>query len=435
VIVLLGLGRETRELARLLRARDADVHLLLLDEGTPDADVLAGLADLALEVRVGIDLDVAGAIPPDAHAVYRSPGVSPYRPAVTAAIDAGVPVTTPTGWWAAQRTGDDVIAVTGTKGKSTTAAMIAHLLRAAGRDVALLGNIGRAALQADAPELDVDDVVLELSSYQLADLHAHVAIGAITTLLVDHVPWHGSVARYHADKLRLLELADAVVVTPGVADHPGVEAARSRIGAVASSTDRAAIGAALRAAGLVGEHLIDDAVLALAVVDQRLGRAGGVRELIAALAEFEPLPHRLTPVGEHGGVRFVDDSISTVPESAVAAVRAYLERGPVTVLLGGDDRGQHLEPLLALLGDERVRAVLLPPLGARLGPALRATDHPGIAQRVTDAADLAEAVAIAAERTPPGGSVLLSPAAPSFGSYRDFIARGEHFVALVDALG
>jgi UDP-N-acetylmuramoyl-L-alanine---L-glutamate ligase len=435
VIVLLGLGRETRELARLLRARDAAVPLVLLDEGTPDPEVLATLDDLDLRVRVDIDLDVPGAIPSGASAVYRSPGVSPYRAAVAAAIDAGVPVTTPTGWWAAQRDNHDVIAVTGTKGKSTTAAMIAHLLRAAGRDVALLGNIGRAALQADDTALDVDDVVLELSSYQLADLDANVAIGAITTLLVDHVPWHGSVERYHADKLRLLTLADRVVVTPAVAAHEHVEATRDRISAVASSSDREAIGAALRSAGLVGDHLVDDAVLALAVVDQRLTRPAGVRELIGALADFSPLPHRLTPVGDHGGVRFVDDSISTVPESAVAAVHAYLQRGPVTVLLGGDDRGQRLEPLLDLLADERVVAVLLPPLAARLGPALRATGHDRIDDRVVDAGDLGEAVTIAAARTPVGGSVLLSPAAPSFGSYRDFIARGEHFVSLVDALG
>ncbi len=434
MIVLLGLGRETRELARLLRARDARVPLLLLDEGTPDPGVLATLDDLGLDVRIGVDLDVVGAIPTGATAVYRSPGVSPYRPGVAAVVAAGVPVTTPTGWWAAQRDNHDVIAVTGTKGKSTTAAMIAHLLRAAGRDVALLGNIGRAALQADDAALDVDDVVLELSSYQLADLDARVALGAITTLLVDHVPWHGSVERYHADKLRLLTVADRVVVTPTVARHDRVEAAGSRIAAVATSTDRAAIGAALRAAGLVGDHLVDDAVLALAVVDQRLALPGGVRPLIGALADFAPLPHRLTPVGDHGGVRFVDDSISTVPESAVAAVRAYMDRGPVTVLLGGDDRGQQLDPLVDLLADERVVAVLLPPLAARLGPALRASGHTDIARRVIDATDLGEAVGVAAARTPPGGSVLLSPAAPSFSSHRDFVARGEHFVALVDAL-
>jgi UDP-N-acetylmuramoyl-L-alanine---L-glutamate ligase len=463
VIVVIGLGRETRELLGVLDRTLPGAAVLLLDERHPSADELPPCPNLALEVRGGADLDVVGVVPVEASAVYRSPGVSPYRAAVAHVVGRGVPVTTPTGYWAARRDNRDVVAITGTKGKSTTAALTAHLLAAAGRSVSLRGNIGRSALAADDVEPAAQDIVLELSSYQLADLDAPLGLGAITTLLRDHVPWHGSLERYHADKIRLLALSERTVVTPPVAAFlhapggplaagpragggwPGEgagggadrapaagadELSVEMIDAVAASPMRAAVREQLARAGLLGEHLVDDAELALALVDIRLERPEGVGDLVQALADFRPLPHRLTPVGDHLGLRFVDDSISTVPESAVAAVRAYRARGPVTVLLGGDDRGQELAPLIELFRDPDVRAVLLPPLADRLHAAL----SPVAGARIQSATDLADAIDRAVAGTPPGGSVILSPAAPSFSSYRDFVARGEHFAALVAQL-
>lgn len=459
MIVVVGLGRETRELLGVLDRMRAGAAVLLLDERHPGADELPACPNLVLEVRGGVDLDVVGVVPVEASVVYRSPGVSPYRAAVAHVVGRGIPVTTPTGYWAAGRDNGDVVAITGTKGKSTTAALTAHLLAAAGRSVSLRGNIGRSALAAEDAEPAAQDIVLELSSYQLADLDAPLGLGAITTMLRDHVPWHGSVERYHADKIRLLALAERTVVTPNVASFlhgpggplaagpssrgggpaggagggpgAGVDELRvEMIDAVAASPMRGAVREQLARAGLLGEHLVDDAELALALVDMRLERPGGVGDLVEALADFRPLPHRLTPVGDHAGLRFVDDSISTVPESAVAAVRAYRPRGPVTVLLGGDDRGQELAPLVELFRDPDVRAVLLPPLADRLHAAL----SPVAGARIQSATDLADAIDRAVAGTPPGGSVILSPAAPSFSSYRDFIARGEHFAALVARL-
>ena len=430
MIVVLGLGRETRQLLRVLDRREPRAEVLLLDERTLQLDELPTTTTLRLSLLGGVDLDDPTAIPAAAVAVYRSPGISPYRPALATRIAAGTPVTTPTGWWAARRSGDDVIAITGTKGKSTTAALTAHLLTAAGRRVSLRGNIGRAALDADDPEVHDatrahDDLVLELSSYQLVDLDAHVALAGVTTLLRDHVPWHGSLERYHRDKLRLLDLADRRLVTRQVATL--IDPHRSSATTIDPSPE---IGRALARAGLIGDHLATDAALALALVDARLQRPGGVAELIASLADFTPLPHRLTPVARHAGITWVDDSISTVPESAVAAVDAYRPMGPVTVVLGGDDRGQDPAPLVELLADVEVRAVLLPELGERLASVLR----PVAADRIHPVPDLPTAVDVAAEVTPVGGTVVLSPAAPSFTSYRDFAARGEHFVALVVAL-
>ncbi len=428
MIGVLGLGRETRELLAVLDRDEPGADVLLVDERPIDPAGLPDTPRLKLTTHAPVDLDDPSALPETVRSIYRSPGVSPYRAAVAAAIQRGVTTSTPTGRWAAGRDNHDVIAITGTKGKSTTAAMTAHLLRAAGRRVELLGNIGRSALSA-GPAIAADDVVLELSSYQLADLDAAFGLAGITTLLRDHVPWHGSVERYHADKLRLLTLADRTVVDPVIADHPAVRPGRQP-SSIATTTAHDRLRPALEAAGLLGEHLVRDAALALALVDARLETRDGALHLADAMADFVPLPHRLSPVRSHLGITWVNDSISTVPESAVAAVRTYLARGPVTVLLGGDDRGQDVEVLRDLLRDDRVNAVLLPPVGERWADQL-ATVAP---ERTHPADDLDDAVKRAAAITPSGGAVVLSPAAPSFGSFRDFVERGERFTQLVAAL-
>jgi UDP-N-acetylmuramoylalanine--D-glutamate ligase len=180
---------------------------------------------------------------------------------------------------------------------------------------------------------------------------------------------------------------------------------------------------------MYGLHEGQAAMLALGLVAQRLGT--DALDLVPALEHFAPLPHRLRPVATVGGLTFVDDSISTVPESTLAALATWRPRGPVTLLLGGDDRGQDLTALVRALADPDVRAVLLPPLGRRIAEAVGAAGSPDHADRIVEATDLAEAVAWSARVTPEGGAVLLSPAAPSFGAFRDFTHRGETFAALV----
>ncbi|MGA1775364.1 MAG: glutamate ligase domain-containing protein, partial [Nitriliruptoraceae bacterium] len=193
---------------------------------------------------------------------------------------------------------------------------------------------------------------------------------------------------------------------------------------------------ALAAAGRHAEHVAGAAMLALALVARRLGRDPAVvaDELSPALATFAPLPHRLRPVAVVGGVTWVDDSIATIPEAALGALATWRPRGPVTLLLGGEDRGQDLAGLLTALRDTGVRAALLGALGDRLAAALAAAGVAVDGDRIARTGDLAAAVAWAAGVTPAGGAVLLSPAAPSFGAFRDFVHRAETFRDLVLAL-
>jgi len=445
MIVVLGHGRETRA---WLERRDATAgpDVLVLDEAAAPAASAApegaGPSGTAGERIVTVDLDDVAAVRAAVgdrrvEQVVRSPGVSPYRPG-PAWLASLAPTTTPTGLWLAAHAPSDLVALTGTKGKSTATALTAHLLRAAGREVVLAGNIGVPLTTVD-PAAPRDDLVVELSSYQLADLRlaAPARAAAVTTLFTDHVPWHGSVERYHADKLRLLGQAEWRVVGPQVA---AVASAAGRYDAVAGDPTPEVV-AALGRAGMHGVHEGQAAMLALALAARRLGT--DARDLVASLADFRPLPHRLRPIGTVRGRTFVDDSIATVPEATLAALATWRSRGPVTLILGGDDRGQALDGLVAALADPDVRAALLPPLGPRIRAAIEvaaaqaaapAGAAAAAAGRTVEVDDLAAAVAWADEVTPPGGAVILSPAAPSFGAFRDFVERGQRFAALVAAL-
>ncbi len=424
--VVIGLGRETR--AWLAAHAPADV--VVLDEGAGGEVMVGGRTLTAHRVDLDDPAAVRAAVGSAVSRVVRSPGVAPHRAGV-AALDA--PTATPTGLWLAETAPDDLVLVTGTKGKSTVAALTAHLLRAAGRRATLAGNIGTALTTVDAAA-PRDDLVIELSSYQLVDLELPrpAAAAAITTLLVDHVPWHGDVDSYHAAKLRLVDLAAWTVVGPQVA-ATGATAGRH---AAVAAAPTPAVRTALAAAGMHAEHEAGAAMLALALVARRLGRDPAVvaDELSPALATFAPLPHRLRPVAVAGGVTWVDDSIATIPEAALGALATWRPRGPVTLLLGGEDRGQDLAGLLAALRDTGVRAALLGALGDRLAAALAAAGVAVDGDRIARTGDLAAAVAWAAGVTPAGGAVLLSPAAPSFGAFRDFVHRAETFRDLVLAL-
>ena len=139
---------------------------------------------------------------------------------------------------------------------------------------------------------------------------------------------------------------------------------------------------------------------------------------------LQGLPHRQQELGEKNGILYVNDSISTTAYSAIAALNTYTDR-PVTLIAGGYDRGIDYSPLIERLGSSTVRAIiLLGPSGVRLGELLK--HHAGLTLKTADSME--EAVAQAQSLTAPGGVILLSPGAPSFGLFRDFVQRGEKFI-------
>ncbi|HEX8104988.1 MAG TPA: UDP-N-acetylmuramoyl-L-alanine--D-glutamate ligase [Solirubrobacteraceae bacterium] len=411
---LWGLGRETRSLARQLAVRlpGARIVAVIGEETVPGARLVAPADAAAAEIDV----------------LVRSPGVSIHRPEVRA-VAARVPVVTATGLWLAERGGRRVIGVTGTKGKSTTATMVAHLLGAAGVPAHLAGNIGRPALDLlDAPPDDW--AVVELSSYQIADLPVGPQVALVTNLFKEHVDWHGDEATYRREKLRLLGLpgVEARVLPAGRA-VAGAEARRfGAPDAWHAAADGVREGGALRVAladlPLRGRHNAENLAAALAALDA----AGLPRPpLPAAVRGIAALPHRLQTVSTAGGIEWVDDSISTTPESAAAALDAYAGR-PLVLIAGGLDRDQEYGALGTAVARRDAALIGLPTTGGRLLAAARAA---GLApERTVAAADMDAAVAAARRFAAPGTVGLLSPAAPSYHANRSFEERGAHFAAL-----
>jgi len=392
-IALWGLGRETRAFQRELERRLQSARITaVIDDQTPEQTASRVLAQVDVLVR--------------------SPGVSIYKPLLVNARARGTTVTTATSLWMAQRGGRRVIGVTGTKGKSTTATIIAHLLSRI-VPTELAGNIGRPVIELlDLPLATW--VVCELSSYQIADLDTGPEVAVLTNLSREHTDWHGSEERYRADKLRLFEL-------------PGVRAAVRPLG------DRGGwpLVVAPEQIPLRGQHNAQNVAAAAAAI-----AAAGfeVPPLPQALAGLRPLPHRLQTVHVDGrGVEWVNDSISTTPESTIAALATFPER-PVVLIAGGSDRRQDFgalaQALVARGADTHL--VHVPETGRLLAQAAAAQGFP--AERCVSAADIPQAVRLAGRLVPEGGVVLLSPAAPSFNRYRDFEERGDDFAAHALAL-
>lgn len=415
-----GAGLETRSFARHVAERlpRARIAVVVLEEP-------AGAPELTDGARV---VDAAGAAEAlrACDVVVRSPGVSIYRPELR-----GLRTTTPTALWMAEREGRDVIGVTATKGKSTTSKLIAHLVGKAGVDVRLGGNIG-------APALDLlgDDAlaVIELSSYQIADLEAGPETAVVGNVHAEHVNWHGSVEAYRRDKLRLLTL-------PGVRRCVLNATAPLVMAAPRATQDVFTFGEApgwhVTEAGAVARGDVVVAELPLIGRHNALNVCGALTALeavgltlddpAAALRDFVGLDHRLQVVHEADGITWVDDSISTEPEAAKFAVESFPARH-VVLIGGGFEREQDYAELGTVLAARGAHVLGLPDTGTRLVEAVLAAG--GDARMV---ADLPAAVAAARAVARPGTVVLLSPAAPSFNTHKNFAARGDHFAELARA--
>lgn len=429
-VAVWGAGREARAALRVLHARLPGQPLTVI---APAAEAEAAQA----LCRPGDTLLHAEALTLDEllrqDVVIKSPGVSPYQPLVEESAARGVHWTSGTALWFAAHPDAHVIAVTGTKGKSTTAALLAHLLRGVGRRVCLCGNIGMPLLEALEPQPVPDWWVMELSSFQVRDMHAVPEVAVVLNLFPEHLDWHGTPANYYRDKLRLLEwdgrhprvtVLNAqqqypIDPVPGTVFFGAPQGFHVRDQALWEGAQRLL---GIRDLPLPGAHNAHNLCAALTAL-----KAIGVeaREALAALPRFRPLPHRLQPLGVRDGVEYVNDSIATTPHATLAALAHYSGR-PVTVLIGGFDRGVSWEAFAQAVRSHPPHALVLFAQGAdRIAQAL--AQVPATRYQVRN---LPEAVRMATQVTPAGGVVLLSPGAPSFGEFRDYVERGRRFAEL-----
>ena len=403
-IAIWGYAREGRAALRFLRERDAALKITVLDDGDAEdaeAPLISGRSAIAAAIG-GFDV------------VVKSPGISLYDPLVLRAKAAGVCFTSLLNLWFADPPRCRTVCVTGTKGKSTTTALIAHVLRGVGWHAMAAGNIGVPV--TELPREGLDAAVIEVSSYQAADFAGHCDIAVLTSLFEEHLDWHGSVAVYRRDKLNLLRRARHALIHR---DALGAAGEVLALGNLSYATFAAGAELQVNNRYLARPHNLANLAAALAVArEYGIDTAAALR----AAEDFPPLQHRQQEIGEIDGVLYVDDSISTTPEATIAALDVYRDR-PVTVIIGGHDRGIDYTPLI-----ERLRTapqpglVLMDASGRRIGELL------DVGSRVET---MDQAVAEARRITPMGGVILLSPAAPSYGRYRSFIERSDDFIRCV----
>jgi UDP-N-acetylmuramoylalanine--D-glutamate ligase len=384
-VLVYGLARSGEAAGAALEARGDEVVRADRSLGNED--------DLSL--LDGIDL------------VVKSPGVPGERSLVVEARRRGIPVWSELelGWRLLAPTGARFVGVTGTNGKSTTAELLGAIFRAAGEDVVVAGNIGTPLTSIASAAW----AVCEVSSFQLEDVHdTAFDVAVLLNLEPDHLDRHGTFEAYRAAKLRIFERAHAAVVPRG-SGLPGVEF---------SGDDPLPAEPLLR-----GAHNRENAAAATAAA-----RSAGIGEgpIAEALRMFPGIPHRLEPVAEAGGVRFVNDSKATNVAAALRALDAYADE-PVHLILGGSLKGESFRPLADAIGPNVVSVHLV----GEAAPELEEAIGTG---RAHDDETLDVAVSHAAADASPGSVVLLSPACASYDQYDNFERRGEHFKRLVAAL-
>jgi UDP-N-acetylmuramoylalanine--D-glutamate ligase len=436
-VAVIGLGRSGVAATRLLRQAGAPVYAS--DSGrSPALEAIAGeLRGLGAVVELGgHELErIARAV-----LCVVSPGVPPDAPPIAAARAAGVPIRAEAELGLEALPGVRYIAITGTNGKSTTTALIGHLLGRAGHRALAVGNLGTPLSQVALEPVKPEWLAVELSSFQLHDMkNLRPAVGVLTNLSPDHLDRYASLADYYADKRRLFLLAGPESLWVSNADDA---ASRAMLNGVAGCQLRFSVrtrsdGWYDRTSGmlrlgeepllpraelaLLGDHNTANALAAALAVH---ATGADLAELADGLRSFAALPHRLEPVGEVDGVLWINDSKATNLASTEVAIAAMSR--PFVLLLGGRHKGEPYTRLGPLL-KERCRAVIA------YGEArpIVVGDLASTGVRIVEAADFAAVMARARELARPGDAVLLSPACSSYDLFNNYEERGGRFREIV----
>ncbi|MGH2428432.1 MAG: UDP-N-acetylmuramoyl-L-alanine--D-glutamate ligase [Candidatus Limnocylindria bacterium] len=451
-VVVLGLARSGVAAVRFLADAEAVVVAYDRRPATELAESVTALGARPVHLALGVPEAEARALMTHADVIVTSPSVSPRFPTTDAwlrralleAEGRGAELISEVELFL-RLTQARVLAVTGTKGKTTTASLAAAILAESEVPHVLGGNIGRPLIE-EAASLGPDEwAVLELSELQLPTISRGAELALYTNVGADHLDRHGSVEAYRAVKARLAELTapsgrvvlnhdDAGCRELGERLRPESLAwyglARPGRGETEAWIDEdgwlVLAGTRLLPAAevpLPGRHMLGNvlcAALGALLADVPPG------DTAAAIRAFPGVPHRLETVGERDGVRFVNDSMATIPAAAIAAIEAF--DSPVVVIAGGSDKGLDYGELAGVVASRCRAAVLIGETAAQLERLLAGRID------VERAASMKEAVELAAGLAQPGDVVLLAPAAASFDMFTDYAARGDAFRAAVIAL-
>jgi UDP-N-acetylmuramoylalanine--D-glutamate ligase len=428
-VTVMGLGHFGGNIAAARWLTEQGARVLVTDREGPDrlAESIEQLKDLPITFHLGkhreqdfLDTDL----------IVISPAVPPANPFLAAARSRGIPITTEIRLFLQRNPARRIIGITGTKGKSTTTAMLGKML-ATQFNTWVGGNIGHSLL-ADLPRIGRDDVVvLELSSFMLHYLaedqfSPHIAL--LTLITADHLQWHGSPAAYVQAKQNLVRwqkpgdiavLPDASIAGPDAENFARLTKAR----VVRFGTDQPPF--PLR---LPGHHNQLNAQAAFAAAST-LGITRDQAE--HAIADFPGLPHRMQLVHEAGGIRWINDSIATGPDAAIAALISF-DPNTVIQIVGGQDKSLDMTMLAKALVTRAKATICIGQTGPQIAAMIRAAGaNP---DNLYQCLDLAAAVATARQIARPGDTVLLSPAYASYDQYPNYQHRGTAFAQLATQL-
>ncbi len=434
-ILLHGLGVEGRAALPWLKKKSpAQIMLVDAEGGTlPDGKIYKG------------EREALDGPPPDLY--LRSPGIAPTNPVAKAMSAHNVPTTTPTGYWLAFGTHGPLITLTGTKGKSTTASLVAALLKALKVKTALIGNIGAPPFSAD---IDKDTIcVAEISSYMMHDLPLVMDFHAVTNLYREHLDWHTTMEAYGAAKLRPFlrtppvaglvgDMADCENDLSSLPDHFEAHVKlRDRVLEYEGQGcfDLAAINDLFRAPSMALAALASLAIIGrLTQIKTIMASPPKAATLIAiakeVFAHFKGLPARQYVVGTFNQRLWVDDALATIPEATLSAIARFQDR-PLHILIGGKDRGQDFTPFFQAL--PREAQICFYAFGEIAHRFIATATQAQICPAENDCAEatiypsLIEAISAAYEKSRPGETILFSPAAPSAPKEGNYAMRSKIF--------
>ncbi len=344
--------------------------------------------------------------------VIRSPGIS--KNLITK------PYTTATNIFLANNK-NVVIGVTGTKGKSTTASLIYSIIKAAGKMVHLVGNIGNPMLDLMLQKVGRDDIfVCEFSSYQLNDIQYSPHISVVLDLFPEHMNYHGNVENYYNAKKN-------IIARVTVDDYFIYNSKFSELRSWAKDSICKTIPFEQNMPvndtdiPLLGEHNREN-IRASVTVAHLLGIKNAF--IVEAVKKFVPLPHRLQMVGTFKKITFYDDAISTTPESTILAIESLKNVG--TIFLGGEDRGYDFNKMVEVIIDYKIpNIVLFPESGKTILKLIQSKKKGGL--RLFNTESMEEAVKFAYKHTAPDKICLLSNASPSYSLWKNFEEKGDLF--------
>lgn len=334
-----------------------------------------------------------------------------------------------------------IIGVTGSKGKGTTASLIASILNAAGKKIWLLGNIG-------VPGLDVlklikpdDIVVYELSSFQLWDLEKSPHIAVVLFIEQEHLDVHSDTEEYVLAKANITKYQDSNDIliynqSNQFAKNIAEKSKAHLLGYTDNKSAHVLSGyfyygeqkiCSINSLSIVGKFNYDNAC---AAIDSVWGITSDISAIEVGLSSFKGLPHRLQFVRELDGVKYYDDSIATIPGAAIAAVRAF--EGPKVIILGGSSKGSDFTDLGKELAKQDAKAILIGSEAEKIANSCKNADFKNF--EIMNYISMDEVVRRAQSLSKPGGFVLLSPACASFDYFKNYSDRGEKFSAAVNRL-